>query len=190
MRSIYGAIFGAIIVLLVGSSAQALTIDLGGPYSANPGDDFDVPVMVTSDAALTMIQVVLTGLGPNLTLVTASSPVASVTLVNVPDTVVWDFFPNAYPTSPGTFLAGTITFHIDAVAVIGSVYDITLFVEDQSAVSSAAFLDDPFYDPIWPLGDGGGVVNSSVTVVPEPTSLALLAFGLGSLGLCRKKFRK
>ena len=189
MRSFYGAILGAMIVLFVGASAQALTIDLGGPYFANPGDDFDVEVTVTTDDPIAMVQVVLTGLGPNLTLTDGASPLASVTLVNLPDTVVWDYYDDTYPTStPGTFVAGTLTFHIDAGAGPGSVYDITLFVEDPSAVSTAVF--DELYNPVWPVESGDGVVNSTVTVVPEPTSMALLALGLGGIGLCRKKFRK
>ena len=111
-------------------------IRLVGPIGPVPlGTDFDVPVEITSDTNLAMIQVVLDGLDPSLELIGIDAPLAGTSFVNGSlDTAVMDFFPGTY-SAPTPSIVATLTF---STSVAGD-FPLDLFLQNGSSFSTAVF---------------------------------------------------
>lgn len=166
-------IMGAVLVAVM-SQAAAVSWNTGKIYTPNGDGSFGGEVNATDGAYLATVTFFLNAGGVAGAEITGLSGITDTTTASLTDSLTGT-------TSGFDFVAGTTYWaqvYVTSLPASGTYYtmqsSLISFVIPGTGNGSAAF---------------AAAMPEQWTVVPEPTSMALLAFGVAALGL-RRRFRK
>ena len=193
---------GVAVCLILSANAQAgILVDFDqDEYAVQPGQDFQVQVLLDADDTQTGTQALTGGLlsmGIMLTFDSASANVASTNMIVIPPELNSDGLGGpAFKTVGAGFAGASGALSLSATEGYDGAMLATITVTNLASLGSSYDLNLGLYRTVgdnfvrygeFQNFDSGVGFGSATVVVPEPATLSLLA--LGGLSLLRRKGR-